>query len=88
MAVGTVKSAISSILHDKDFDLKTPRMNLTKESAQKILDAISGDDQGAKDTFASFATRLNDKLEALATPSGCKKLSTQKQRLWSGFHSS
>ena len=87
MAVGSVKSAISSILHDKDFDLNTPRMNLTKESAQKIFDAISGDDQGAKDTCATFATRLNDKLEALATPSGCKKLSSQKQRLWSGFHS-
>ena len=40
-----------------------------------------------KDTFATFTTRLNDKLEALAIPSGCRKLSTQKQRLWSGFHS-
>ena len=51
------------------------------ESAQKVLDAISGENMSA------FATRLNEKLEALATPSSCKKLSTQKQRLWSGFHS-
>ena len=87
MAVSTVKSAISSILQDKDFDMKTPRMNLTKESAERILYAISGDDEGAKGTFASFATRLNGQLEALATPSGYKKLSTQKQPLRSGFHS-
>lgn len=33
------------------------------------------------------ATRLNERLEALAIPAGCKKLSTRKQRLWSGFHS-
>ena len=62
-------------------------MKIARESARKVLDAISGDNQSARDTFTLFATRLSEKLEALATPTGCKKLSTQKQRLWSGFHS-
>ena len=59
-----------------------------KIAREKVLDAISSDDQSANDTFTLFATRLSEKLEALATPTSCKKLSTQKQRLWSGFHSS
>lgn len=87
MATGVVKAAISSILQDKDFELQTARMIIARESAQKVLDAISGDNQTAKDTFTRFATKLNEKLEALAAPTGCKKLSTQRQLLWSGFHS-
>ena len=70
MAVGTVKSAISSILHDKDFDLKTPRMNLTKESAQKIFDAISGNDQGAKKTTPYSAFPHRSIRRTMSTPSG------------------
>ena len=42
MATGMVKAAISTILQDKDFDQKTIRMTLARESAQKMLDAISG----------------------------------------------
>ena len=88
MATDAVKSAISSILQDKDFDLQEPRMKIARECAQKVLDAISGENMSAaRDAFTTFATRLNEKLEALATPSSCKQLSTQKQRLWSGFHS-
>ena len=87
MATDVVKAAILSILQDKDFDLQTPRMKIARESAQKMLDVISGENKSARDAFTRFATRLNKRLEALATPSGCKKLSTQKQRLWSGFHS-
>ena len=42
MATDVVKAAILSILQDKDFDLQTPRMKIARESAQKMLDAISG----------------------------------------------
>ena len=43
MATDVVKAAISSILQDKDFNLQTPRMKIARESAQKMLDAISGE---------------------------------------------
>ena len=33
MATGMVKAAISTILQDNDFDLKTPRMTIARESA-------------------------------------------------------
>ena len=81
MATDTVKSAISSILQDKDFDLQAPRMKIARECAQKVLDAISGKNMITRDAFTTFVTRLNEKLEALATPSSCKQLSTQKQCL-------
>ena len=87
MATGVVKSAISSILQDKDFDLEAPRMKIARESAQRVLDVTSGKNTSAKEVFAKFATRLKERLEALASPHNCKQLSTQKQRLWSGFHS-
>ena len=87
MAAGMVKAAISTILRNKDFNLKTPRMMIAREAAQKVLDAISADNQDARDTFTRFSMRLNEKIEALATPTSCKKFSTQKQRVWSGFHS-
>ena len=45
MITGMVQMAISTILQDKDFDLKTPRMKIARGSAQKMLDAISGDNQ-------------------------------------------
>lgn len=79
-----VEAAISSILHDKDFDLEKPRMKIARLTAQKMLDMISGKN---KDVFTSFAVSLNEKLEVLATPTCCKQLSTQKQDLWTGFHS-
>ena len=85
-ASGIVKGAISAILQDKDFDLKTARMKLARESAQAVLDAISGEGKNTE-VFARFAATLNGKLEALAAPSGCKTLSAQRQRLWSSFHS-
>ena len=66
MATDAVKSAISSILLDKDFDLQAPRMKIAGECAQKVLDAISGENMSARDAFTTFATRLNEKL---ATPS-------------------
>ena len=62
-------------------------MKIARESAQKVLDATSGENASAKEAFAKFATRLKERLEALASPHNCKQLSTQKQRLWSGFHS-
>lgn len=85
-ASGIVEEAISTILQDKDFDLKTPRMKLARESAQTVLDAISGDGKNAE-VFARFAATLNGKLKALATLSGCKTLSAQRQHMWSNFHS-
>ena len=50
MAVGTVKTPFfhSTRQRFRSEDFK-------HESARKILDASFGDDQGAKDTFASFA---------------------------------
>ena len=80
MSTGVDKSAISSILWDKDFDLKTLRMKIARESAHKVLDAILSDNQSANDTF-TLLPRLSEKLEALATPTSSKRLSTQKQRL-------
>ena len=87
VATGMVKAAISTTLLDKDFDLKNPRMTIARKSVQKMLDTISGDSQDARYTFRRFAMRLNEKIEALATQTSCKKLSTQKQHLRSGFHS-
>ena len=86
MATDIVQKAISAILQDEDFDLNCPRMKEARESAHAMLDAISGDNHYARDTFARFAKRLYEKLEALATPTSGKTLSTQKQHLWSGFH--
>ena len=79
MAFSMVKAAISIILQDKGFDLKTPRMTIARESVQKMLDAISDDNQDPRDTFTLFAMRLNEKIETLATQTSCKKLSPQKQ---------
>ena len=86
MAAGVVRAAIASILLDKDFELNTPRMVVAKETAQMLLDVSTGDDMG-QDRFESFAITLNGKLETLATPTTSKQLSTQKQHLWSSFHS-
>ena len=86
MAAGVVRAAIASILLDKDFELNTPRMVVAKETAQMLLDVSTGDDMG-QDRFESFAITLNGKLETLATPTSSKQLSTQKQHLWSSFHS-
>ena len=49
MATDVVKAAISSILQDKDFNLQTPRMKIARESAQKMLDAISGEREREKE---------------------------------------
>lgn len=83
MATDVVRLAISSILQDKDFDLEAPRMKIARESAQKVLDATSGENASAKEAFAKFATRLKERLKVPASPHNCKQLSTQKQRLWS-----
>ena len=65
-ASGIVKGAISAILQDKDFDLKTARMKLARESAQAVLDAISGERKNTE-VFARFAATLNGKLEKVGT---------------------
>ena len=55
MATDVVKAAILSILQDKDFDLQTPRMKIARESAQKVLDMISGKNKSARDHRKSSA---------------------------------
>ena len=55
-------------------------MKIARESAQKVLDATSGENTSAKEAFEKFATRLKERLEALASLHNCKQLSTQKQR--------
>ena len=62
-------------------------MKIARESAQNVLDATSGENTSAEKAFAKFTTRLKERLEALASLHNCKQLSTQKQRLWSRFHS-
>ena len=50
MATGIIQAAISTILQDKNFDLKTPKMKIARESAQNMLDVISGDNQDARNS--------------------------------------
>ena len=87
MATGVVLAAITAILEDQDFAMNTPRMTTAKDMAKKLTDASTGDEQ-SQYTFNCFALSLNEKLEALATPSSCKKLSIQRRQLWSRFHTS
>ena len=44
MAAGVVRAAIAAILEDGDFVLNTPRMVTAKETAKKLIDAITADD--------------------------------------------
>ena len=85
MAAGVVRAAIAAILEDRDFVLNTPRMITAKETAKKLIEASTADDH-SQDTFVKFALSLDHKLDALATPSSSKKLSTQRKQLWSRFH--
>ena len=78
-----VKAALSALLEDSDFSMKTTRMELAKEGALRLLQMS---DEG-QEKFEEFAMKLNSKLGALATPSNNKRISTQKQKLWKGFHS-
>ena len=87
MAAGVVRAAIAAILEDRDFVLNTPRMITAKETAKKLIEASTADDH-RQDTFVKFALSLDHKLDALATPSSSKKLSTQRKQLWSRFHAS
>ena len=74
-----VKAALSALLEDSDFSMKTTRMELAKEGALRLLQMS---DEG-QEKFEEFAMKLNSKLGALATPSNNKRIST----LWKGFHS-
>ena len=79
---------IAAILKDPDFSLDTPRMVLAKETAQQLLDASLSVDESRREVFTSFALKLDKKLCEIATPSNNKKVSTQRMKLCSKFHSS
>ena len=81
-----VRTAITVVLHDAEFSLGTQRMRATRDAARKVLDAISGSDDCSRASFVEFATKLDQRLSKLATPSSNKLMSTQIMKLWSLFH--
>ena len=76
------QAAIAALLKDGDFALKTPRILLARETAEQLL-CVSNSDGRSQAAFAQFASTLDHALGALATPDSTKKLSTQKELLWS-----
>ena len=89
MAFESVRSALSALLDDDDFKLDTPRMKLAREIAKELLQKSKVEGDGPdilQKRFEEFSCKLCGKLEQLASPTGSKRVSAQKEHLWRSFH--
>ena len=80
MSAAILRSAICSILDDKDCQLDTARMKLAKEAAIVILDSIADDHHNGQDKFESFAEKIVGRFEKFVAVPKNKKAFDSKIR--------